>query len=96
MVAEASHQFDLQPSETEVRLDQGKALRVKPDNRMMFTSRNYIKPVRSYVLKQDFITPHCPRQNGMVEGVIRKLKEECVHRHRCESSRVIANLIICS
>lgn len=41
--------------------------------------------VRSYGLKQEFITPHCPQQNGMVERVIRTLKEQCVHRHRFES-----------
>jgi hypothetical protein len=36
-------------------------------------------------LQQEFITPHCPQQNGMVERVIRTLKEQCVHRHRFES-----------
>jgi len=34
--------------------------------------------VRSYGLRQEFITPHCPQQNGMVERVIRTLKEQCV------------------
>ncbi|MEX3581747.1 MAG: integrase core domain-containing protein, partial [Burkholderia sp.] len=50
-----------------------------------------------YRLKQEFITPHCPQQNGMVERVIRTLKEQCVHRHRFESQthalRVIADWI---
>nr|WP_233827607.1 integrase core domain-containing protein [Cereibacter sphaeroides] len=36
-------------------------------------------------LKQEFITPHCPQQNGMVERVIRTLKEQCVHRQRFDS-----------
>ncbi|UEQ17183.1 integrase core domain-containing protein [Xanthomonas phaseoli pv. manihotis] len=31
------------------------------------------------------MTPHCPQQNGMIERVIRTLKEQCVHRHRFES-----------
>ncbi|MEX3583420.1 MAG: integrase core domain-containing protein, partial [Burkholderia sp.] len=48
-------------------------------------------------LKQEFITPHCPQQNEMVERVIRTLKEQCVHRHRFESQthalRVIADWI---
>jgi len=39
----------------------------------------------------------CPQQNGMVERVIRTLKEPCVHRHRFESiqnaSRVIGDWI---
>ncbi|WP_428960210.1 integrase core domain-containing protein [Xanthomonas oryzae] len=38
-----------------------------------------------------------PQQNGMVERVIRTLKEQCVHRHRFESQthalRVIADWI---
>jgi putative transposase len=25
--------------------------------------------VRSYGLRQEFITPHCPQQNGMIERV---------------------------
>ncbi len=32
-----------------------------------------------------FITPHCPQQNGMVERVIRTLKEQCIHRQRFDS-----------
>lgn len=42
--------------------------------------------VRSYGLKQKFIAPHCPRQNGIVERVIRTLKEQGVHRHRFKIS----------
>jgi putative transposase len=53
--------------------------------------------VRSYDLRQEFITPHCPQQNGMIERVIRTLKEQCVHRHRFETqqhpSRVIGEWI---
>ncbi|WP_197457653.1 IS3 family transposase [Snodgrassella sp. CFCC 13594] len=29
--------------------------------------------------------PHCPQQNGMVERLIRTIKEQCVHRHSFES-----------
>ncbi len=53
--------------------------------------------VRSYGLRQEFITPHCPQQNGMIERVIRTLEEQCVHRHRFETqqhaSRVIGEWI---
>lgn len=70
---------------------------LRSDNGLVFTSRNYTKLVRSYGLKQEFITPHCPQQNGMVERVIRTLKEQCVHRHRFETlqhaSRVIGDWI---
>lgn len=64
---------------------------------MVFTSRHYTALVRSYGLQQEFITPHCPQQNGMVERLIRSLKEQCVHRHRFETlqhaSRVISDWI---
>lgn len=58
---------------------------LRSDNGLVFTSRKYTALVRSYGLQQEFITPHCPQQNGMVERVIRTLKEQCVHRHRFES-----------
>lgn len=70
---------------------------LRSDNGLVFSSRRYTALVRSYGLKQEFITPYCPQQNGMVERVIRTLKEQCVHRHRFESqqhaSRVIGDWI---
>lgn len=39
---------------------------LRSDNGLVFTSRRYTSLVRSYGLKQEFITPHCPQQNGMV------------------------------
>jgi putative transposase len=70
---------------------------LRSDNGLVFTSRNFTALVRSYGLQQEFITPHSPEQNGMVERLIRTLKEQCVHRHRFESlqhaSRVIADWI---
>jgi putative transposase len=70
---------------------------LRSDNGLVFTSRHFTAIVRSYGLKQEFITPHCPQQNGMVERVIRTLKEQCVHRHRFESiqhaTRVIGDWI---
>ncbi len=41
--------------------------------------------VRSYGLNQEFITPHCPEQNGTIKRVIRTLKEQFVHRQRFDS-----------
>ncbi|NIJ67655.1 integrase core domain-containing protein [Xanthomonas sp. 60] len=49
---------------------------------MGFISRDYTCLVRSYGLNQEFITPHCSQQYGMVERVIRMLKDRCVHRFR--------------
>jgi putative transposase len=70
---------------------------LRSDNGLVFTSRRYTAFVRGYGLQQEFITPHCPEQNGMVERVIRTLKEQCVHRHRFETlqhaSRVLADWI---
>ncbi|WP_240802175.1 integrase core domain-containing protein [Vogesella urethralis] len=64
---------------------------------MVFTSRSYTALVKSYGLQQEFITPYTPEQNGMVEQVIRTLKEQCAHRHHFErlahASRVIADWI---
>ena len=60
-------------------------------------SRSYTALVRSYGLRQEYVTPHCPQQSGMVERVIRTLKEQYVHRHRFEpiehASRVISDWI---
>jgi len=70
---------------------------LRSDNGLVFTSRSYTALVRSYGLRQEFITPHTPEQNGMVERVIRTLKEQCAHRHRFETlqhaSRVIGDWI---
>jgi putative transposase len=70
---------------------------LRSDNGLVFTSYHYTDLVRSYGLRQEFITPHCPQQNGMVERVIRTLKEQCAHQYRFESlqhaSRVIGDWI---
>lgn len=70
---------------------------LRSDNGLVFTSAHYTRLARSYGLQQEFITPHCPQQNGMVERVIRTLKEQCVHRHRFEShqhaTRVVGDWI---
>ena len=64
-----------------------KAFLLRSDNGLVFTSRHFTRLVYSYGLRQEFITPLCPQQNGMVERVIRTLKEQCVHRHRFESQQ---------
>ena len=70
---------------------------LRSDNGLVFTSKSFTALVRSYGLKQEFITPHCPEQNGMVERVIRSLKEQCIHRQRYETlqhaSRVISDWV---
>ena len=70
---------------------------LRSNNGLVFTSRSYTALVRSYGLLQEFITPYTPEQNGMVERVIRTLKEQCAHRYRFETlqhtSRVIGDWI---
>ena len=66
---------------------------LRSDNGLVFTSRAYTRLVRSYGLRQEFITPHCPQQNGMIERVIRTLKEQCVHRHRFETQQHASRVI---
>jgi putative transposase len=70
---------------------------LRSDNGLVFTSRAYTRLVRRYGLQQELITPNCPQQNGMIERVIRTLKDQCVHRHRFETqqhaSRAIAEWI---
>ena len=63
------------------------------DNGLVFTGRNYIRLVRSCGLQQEFTTPHCPQQNGMMERVIPTLKEQCAHRHRFESQQHAGRVI---
>ena len=60
-------------------------MQVRLDNGLVFTSRHYTRLVRSYGLNQEFITPRCLQQNGMIEHVIRSLNEQCFLRHRFET-----------
>lgn len=58
---------------------------LRSDNGLVFINPHFTKIVRSYGLKQEFITPRCPQQNCMVERFIRTLKEQCVQHHRFET-----------
>ena len=49
------------------------------------------------IQQQEFITPYSPEHNGMLDRVIRTLKDQCVHHRRLETlqppSRVITDWI---
>jgi putative transposase len=60
---------------------------------LVFTRGSDTALVQGYELRQEFITPHSPEQNGMVERVIRTLKDQCVHRHRLEMLRDACRVI---
>lgn len=54
------------------------APQLRSDNGLIFQSKRFRRACRAYHLKQEFITPYTPQQNGMVERFFRSLKEECV------------------
>jgi putative transposase len=54
---------------------------VRSDNGLVFLSRRFRAACRDYRLRQEFITPYTPEQNGIVERFFRSLKEECVWQH---------------
>ena len=60
-------------------------LTIRSDNGLVFTSRRYTRAVYRYGLKQEFIRPHTPQQNGMVERLIRTVKEQCLWLHNFAS-----------
>jgi len=51
---------------------------IRSDNGLVFLSRRFRSACRFYGLKQEFVTPYTPEQNGMIERFFRSLKEECV------------------
>lgn len=54
---------------------------IRSDNGLVFQSRRFRQTCKDYRLKQEFITPYTPQQNGMIERFFRSLKEECVWLH---------------
>ena len=54
---------------------------VRSDKGLIFTARRFRAALRDYRLRQEFITPYTPEQNGMIERFFRSLKEECVWQH---------------
>jgi len=54
---------------------------IRSDNGLIFQSRRFRAACRDYRLRQEFITPYTPEQNGLVERFFRSLKEECVWLH---------------
>jgi len=55
---------------------------IRSDNGLVFASRRYRRLLASYGLKQEFIHPHTPEQNGVVEAYHKTFKRECVWQHR--------------
>lgn len=49
---------------------------LRHDNGLVFGSRQYRAVVTDYGLKQEYITPYTPQQNGLCERFIKTFKEE--------------------
>jgi len=60
---------------------QGQTPLLRSDNGLIVQSRRFRAACRDYLLRQKFITPYTPEQNGIVERFFRSLKEECVWQH---------------
>ena len=54
---------------------------VRSDNGLIFQSRRFRAACKDYRLRQEYITPYTPEQNGLIERFFRTLKEECVWLH---------------
>ena len=64
---------------------EGQTPLLRSDNGLVFQSRRYRAACRDYRLRQEFITPYTPEQNGLVERFFRSLKEECAWQHNFSS-----------
>jgi putative transposase len=51
---------------------------IRSDNGLTFQSRRFRAACSDYRLRQEFVTPYTPEQNGLIERFFRSLKEECV------------------
>lgn len=70
-----------------------KSFKLRSDNGLVFSSKAYVSLVKAYGLRQEFITPYTPQQNGMIERLIRTIKEQCIYHHRFESIRHAERII---
>lgn len=67
-------------------LPQGNAAVVlRTDNALVYASELYRDLVCSYGLSQEFILPHTPEQNGVVESFMGTLKLECIWQTRFDT-----------
>ena len=76
---------------------QRRGLTLRSDNGLVFGAKAFVAVARRYAIKQEYITPYSPEQNGMIERFFRSLKEECIWLHRFkdrdEAFRIITDWI---
>lgn len=58
---------------------------LRHDNGLVFGSRQYRAVARDYGLRQEYITPYTPQQNGLCERFIKTFKEELCWTRRFRS-----------
>jgi len=58
---------------------------VRHDNGLVFGSRRYVATITDYGLRQEYIAPYTPEQNGLCERFIRTIKEEFAWHRRFAS-----------
>ena len=64
-----------------------KDLILRQDNGLVLGSRAYRALVKDYGLKQEYITPYTPEQNGLCKRFIRSFKEEGAWLYRFQDIR---------
>lgn len=60
-------------------------MEIRSDNGLVFGSKLYRRLIREYRLRQEYITPYTPEENGLVERFMRSFKEECAWVNHFES-----------
>lgn len=56
-------------------------LTLRSDNGLVFASKNFVRLCRKWNVRQEYITPYTPEQNGLVERLFKSLKDECLWRY---------------
>jgi putative transposase len=54
---------------------------IRSDNGLIYQRRRFRAAGRGYRLRQEFIPPYTPQQNGLIERFFCSFKEECVWQH---------------
>jgi putative transposase len=57
-------------------------LMLRSDNGLIFGAKPFLAVTKEHGVKQEYITPYTPEQNGMIERFFRSIKEECIWQHR--------------
>jgi putative transposase len=60
-------------------------LKLRSDNGLIFGAEDFHKVARSAGIRQEYITPYTPEQNGLIERWFRTLKTECLWLRQFET-----------